>query len=233
MWIHGSPAAAHRAFVRVLGATCMAVVLLLGACTGDDADESTAPPANEDDRGERSDPGDLTSFVLAEQSVSSIAGFEDVVARPLSDAGVIENPDPRGPCGGESPPPPVEGTAGAVFGAPGISIVQVVAEGPDVDRFVEAQLADIDEPCGPYESTANVETAQRVDRIEIVELPDELGYYLTARIVGTAQTAFSGSGLIRSPAGVTSLVFAVSAEPVRLESMESLIRLVDAELNSG
>lgn len=171
--------------------------------------------------------------MLAEESVASIPGLENVTAQPLDDTAVFENPDPRGPCGGESPAPPIEGTAGAVFAAPTLSIVQVVARGPEVDEFVEAQLADIEEPCGPYQSTTNVETAQQVDEIEVTELPREAGYFLTGRIVTADQTAFTASGLVRNADGVTSLVFAVSAEPIPSTVIESLIRLADAQLNNG
>ncbi len=202
-------------------------VLLLGACTDDSPAESTTPRVTIDEA------GDLASYVLVEQSVASIAGFADVAAQPLKDVDVFENPDPRGPCGGESPAPPLEGTAGAVFAAPGLSIVQVVAEGPDVDEFVEAQLADIVEPCGPYDSTTNVETVQQIDQIRVVALPDELGYFQTARLQTEGQTAFTGSGVVRNAEGVTSLVFAVSVQEIPPTSMESLIRLVDAQLNNG
>ncbi len=208
------------------GAAIVAVALLSGACTDDDP-ESTTPRVTVDESSE------LTSFVLVEQSVASIPGFEAVAAQPLSDVDVFENPDPRGPCGGESPAPPLEGTAGAVFAAPGLSLVQVVAEGPDVDEFVAAQLADIVEPCGPYESTTNVETVQQIDQIEVVTLPGDLGYFLTARIQTEGQTAFTGSGLVRNDSGVTSLVFGVSIQEIPASSIESLIRLMDAQLNNG
>lgn len=201
-----------------------AVAVLLWACADDDPAQSTTSPVTLDEQ------RDLTSRVLIEESVASIPGFDAVVAQPLDDVGVFENPDPRGPCGGESPAPPLEGTAGAVFAAPGLSIVHVVAQGPDVDAFVAAQLADIVEPCGPYEST-NGDTTQRIDQIEVVALPDDRGYLQTARLQTQGQTAFTGSGVVRNSDGVTSLLFIVSEQAIPASSIEALVRLADAQLN--
>lgn len=214
----------RRGWVLLLGIVMS--VFLLGACTDDSAGPTTSPVTVDES-------SELSSFVLVEQSVASIAGFENVVAQPLNDVDVFENPDPRGPCGGESPAPPLEGTAGAVFAAPGLSIVQVVAEGADVDAFFEAQLGDIVDPCGPYESTTDAETVQEVDQIVVATLPDDLGYFQTARLSTGGQTAFTGSGVVRNSEGVTSLVFAVSVQEIPFASIESLIRLVDAQLNNG
>ncbi len=217
----------RRGWLRRLGSLGAAAALAVAACSDDEPSGSTTPAVTTDESSA------LTDFVLAEQSVASITGFEGVVATPFSDSEVFENPDPRGPCGGESPSPPLEGTAGAVFAGAAVTVVQVVAEGPEADEFFDAQIADIDEPCGPYQSTTNVETAQQVDEIEVTELPGERGFFLTGRIVTPDQTAFTASGLVRNDAGVTSLVFAVAAEPIPSSAIESLIRLADAELNDG
>lgn len=221
------PSDQRRGWLRGLGSAALVCALALAACTDDGSPESTTPEVSTDE----SSP--LTDFVLAEQSVGSIAAFEGVVATPFSDTEVFENPDPRGPCGGESPPPPLEGTAGAVFAGSAVTVVQVVAEGPEVDEFFEAQMADIVESCGPYQSTTNVETAQQVDEIDVTELPDERGFFLTGRIVTPEQTAHTASGLVRNDDGVTSLVFAVAAEPIPTTAIESLVLLADAELRDG
>jgi hypothetical protein len=205
----------------------LVVALLLAAGCSDDAEpESTTPPIESDEESA------LADLVLPAESVGSIAGFEGVVAQPLSDVQVFENPDPRGPCGGESPAPPIQGTAGRSFTGEGVAVVQVVADGPEVDEFVDAQLADIVEPCGPYESETNVETTQRVDQIEVVALPDDTGFFSTSRIDDGTQVAYAGSVLVRVD-DITSLAFALSIEPIPLSSMESLAALVDAELRAG
>ena len=221
------PTAKRRGWLRRLGSAALVGVLALGACSDDDPPESTTPQGTVDESSA------LTDFVLAEQSVGSIAAFEGVVATPFSDTEFFENPDPRGPCGGESPPPPLEGTAGAVFAGSAVTVVQVVAEGPEVDEFFDAQLADIEEPCGPYQSTTDVESAQQVDEIAVTELPDGRGFFLTGRIVTPEQTAYTGSGLVRNADGITSLVFAVAAEPIPTSAIESLVLLADAELRDG
>ncbi|WP_436794459.1 hypothetical protein [Actinospongicola halichondriae] len=206
----------------------VALLLVFGVMAAGCADDGSAdaPTTSEVEAD-----GGLTDFVLPAESVGSIAGFEGVVAQELGDVQVLENPDPRGPCGGESPPPPTQGTAGRSFTGDGLSIVQVVAEGPEVDAFVAAQLADIAEPCGPYESQTSAESTQTVDQIQIVVLPDDAGFFTTSRVADGAQVVFAGSALVRVD-GVTSLVFALGFEPISLTAMESFARLVDAELRS-
>mgnify|MGYP000489405940 CR=1 FL=1 len=211
---------------RRLASVLLVVLLGASACSGDDDIESTTPRVTVKEGGE------LSPFVLAAESVGSVVGFEGVVAQQLGDVQVFENPDPRGPCGGSTPAPPLEDTAGRSFAAEGVSVVQVVATGDDVDAYVDAQLDDITDPCGPYDSTTNVETVQTVDRIDIVPLADESGFFSTARIQNAGQTIFGGSAIVRVD-GVTSLVFALGVEPIALSSMESLARLVDAQLRSG
>lgn len=207
-------------------ASMLVVVLAASACSGDDSVDSTTPRVTVKEGGE------LSSFVLAAESVGSVPGFEGVVAQQLGDVQVFENPDPRGPCGGSTPAPPLEDTAGRSYAAEGVSVVQVVASGDDVDAYVDAQLDDITDPCGPYDSTTNVETVQTVDSIDIVPLADETGFFSTARIQNAGQTIYGGSAIIRV-GDVTSLVFVLGVEPIALTSMEALARLVDAELRSG
>lgn len=211
---------------RRLVAALVVVLLAATGCSDDEPVESTTPRVTVKEGGE------LSSFVLAAESVGSVEGFEGVVAQQLGDVQVFENPDPRGPCGGATPAPPLEDTAGRSFAAEGVSVVQVVASGDDVDAYVDAQLADIAEPCGPYESTTNVESTQTVGDIEIVVLPDDGGFFSTARIDSAGQTVFGGSAIIRVD-GVVSLVFVLGVEPISLTSMESLARLVDAQLRAG
>ncbi|MDE0804506.1 MAG: hypothetical protein OSA99_14430 [Acidimicrobiales bacterium] len=207
-------------------AVALVAMLVAAGCSGDDAVDSATPRITAEEGGE------LSSFVLAAESIGSVDGFEGVVAQELGDVQVFENPDPRGPCGGSSPAPPLEDTAGRSFAAEGVSVVQVVASGADVDAYVDAQLDDIADPCGPYDSTTNVETVQTVDSIDIVPLADESGFFSTARIQNAGQTIYGGSAIIRVD-DVTSLVFVVGVEPIALTSMESLARLVDAQLRSG
>jgi hypothetical protein len=150
--------------------------------------------ANFDDDGGKSTPQSLTpritstpsgaldSLLLTAADVRSIAGLEGLIAHELGDVDLFENPDPRGPCGAPGADLPTSGAAGRAFEGDGQSLVQLVIEGQAATDFLDSQLADIREPCGPYDSKTNTGATQHVEDIEVHRLQGGDGFFETASI---------------------------------------------------
>lgn len=157
---------------------------------------------------------DLDDALLEASDIGDLIG--DVQAQPLDAVAVFENPDPRGPCGAPVPPVPTSGASGRAFESAVALVIQLVLpRTEEVDEFMAAQLANVVEPCGPYESTTNVGTVQEVSDIEAVELPELDGFAMTAEIDSGGAVAFAWAGAAQSEGAVTLLFgFAAAAAPV-------------------
>ena len=209
----------RRLVLRCLAA--IAVAHLATACTSshtDDAAKSSKTPAikNRDD-------GTLADHLLTAEDVAAMPFLGGLAAQPIDSADVFEDPDPRGPCGGASPPLPSDDRAGRAFVGQTRTVVHLVSEGAAAVDLVDAHLADIHEPCGPYDSKTNTGSTQHVHDIAVRPLEDGIGYALTAIIDSEGQTFHVFGGMTRAGQRV-SAVFGLSQEAMDLDQSSTVVR---------
>jgi hypothetical protein len=196
-----------------------ALVLLTGCSGGSDGDSTRVVDES------------LVSQLFTSSALGEIAAFDGLVARELTPADLFDNPDPRGPCGGRSPELPLDRAVGRAHVRADLSVVQIVmARSEEVEAFVEAQLADVREPCGPYESSTPGGATQRVSDLAVTALPDGRGYSLTATIEAAGQRAFTGGVLAQGASAATFVIVASQTAALAPADVEGLADIATAAL---
>ena len=177
-----------------------AVLLIVPACTV--SVERSEPSTPQITQG--ADDPSLENSLLSLAEVLGARGAPDgLVERPVEDAALFENPDPRGPCGAEVSQPDNQEAAIVAFVTPEpprFSSFHAVWELPtgEAKGYVDAYRADARPGCPTFESTIPDGTKQKVELLEIVEIPDlgDSAVAIVARITVPETSAYAVSSMV-------------------------------------
>jgi hypothetical protein len=122
-------------------------LLTLGGCGGSKAAPQTAPQITV------STEGPLSPALLSGSQLRRVPGFSTASVTPFAAVKVFEDPDPRGPCGGNVPVLKLDDAVGLSWSAQTIrGGAQLVIRRPagEVKRYLTARLSDIRPQCDIY-----------------------------------------------------------------------------------
>lgn len=134
--------------------------------------------------------GSLEAALLTQTQLRQVPGLPTAEVAPLTDLGVFEDPDPRGPCGARVPKLALTDTAMITITAQNIrGGAQLVVRLPsgDAKRYLDARQANTSRGCAPYEFKSPDGVNQRVQLVRVVRLHREFEQALavvTALTVG-------------------------------------------------
>ena len=162
--------------MRRVAAIGLAVACVFAACGGNKPAARPSPlitvPAA----------GPLAPALLSASQLRRVPGFSTAVVTPLVDVKILQDPDPRGPCGGKVPVLALDDAAGLSWSAEAIrGGAQLVIRRPagQVKTYLTARLNDISPHCGVY----TTQTAQG--------LTQEVKYEGAVRITGQADQSLA------------------------------------------
>jgi hypothetical protein len=210
-------------------ARALAVVVVgtvVGLAAGPAVAKSTTPPV-------RSTADELKPGLMKASEVATISGLPKVRRYPLDREPLYEDPDPRGPCGAVTHPPPISEGATNVFVGSGVAVTNTVLR-PGLEQaraFMAENLADARPGCAPYQSTTNEGRVQTVTSL-VVALPalsdERLGTMATIQIA--SQTSYVATVMVRRGDLIAAgVIFAAS--PVSKTSLRDLAHQVDRGLD--
>ncbi len=141
-----------------------AALLTVGGCASDVRGSSTPRITSGVDRSA------LANVLLTTDDLDGLP-YAGAVAQDIGEIPVFENPDPRGPCGAEIEPLPLEGAVGRAFVLGRSSMFTLVLpSGQQSD--IDALRADGHEGCDAFLSMTNVGENQRVSNTKMPPVSD-------------------------------------------------------------
>jgi hypothetical protein len=165
-------------------------------------------------------------------AVAGIPGFERL--RPISakDQPRFVDPDPRGPCGARIKSLNLSKGASAVFVGPGLTVSDTIVGVSErrARAFMDANLADAQPGCAPYDSMADQTTTQHVEPT-IVALPavGDQRFGEVGRIESGGRTVYYAAVSVRRAAHV-AVGLAIGAAPIKADSLQSYATVIDDHL---
>jgi len=213
--------------VRRRAAAACALAILTSSCASSGEVQSNTPRVTVDTGAPES------SLLLMQSDVRAIDGLAELVAQDINQVPVFENPDPRGPCGGAAPSPPINDAVGRAFTDSNTSIVELIAvASTEADTYLSALRADRVASCGPFKSTTNTGSTQTISQVEFVDLGSIGGEGIawTARVDVGQAGGFIGVGAILA-SGHLALIQAQSGSPFDTATLPALVQRAATKLN--
>lgn len=137
---------------------CAVLLVLSGACSSGPARPATATPTT------IASTGPLDAALLTQSQLRRVPGFATAVVAALSDIRVFADDEPRGPCGAELDPLPLDDALGAAWQTSSIRAGgQLVLRRParQLQRYIAARIDDAQPDCPVFETkTARGETQE-------------------------------------------------------------------------
>jgi len=217
-----------RPFVRRAAVAACLLAILPSGCASSGASRSNTPRITVADGASES------ALLLTQSDVRALDGLADLVAQDINKVPVFENPDPRGPCGGPAPSPPITDAIGRAFTGSNTSIVEFIAvASPQADKYFAALKADRVVSCGPFKSTTNTGSTQTVSQVQFVDLGSVNGNGIawTARVDVGQGGGFVGLGVVLA-GGRFVMIQAESGSPFDAATLRALVQRAATKLNA-
>jgi hypothetical protein len=204
------------------GAAVAVVVALLAAAGCGGASAGTAASS-----------GRLQQVAMTADDVAAATGGSGVHSKGI-DPALLQNPDPRGPCGARiSIPDPSDGVA-TQFKQKGLTIYAITQSTQDGQHWIDQVRGDTTPGCGPYDTQVALRGAQTVTPLGAIDLPrvgdDRIAY--ASRVSTSSEDLVGTFVLVRHGQLVTALTI-FSEHPLPDATVQALAQAAGDALARG